>query len=111
MKKVFCFTLVVLLAAAWSFAKDEQKATLSTQQGHYCPHCDVQLRQMLVKVGERTCRACKGKGWYGYGRTKEECRRNRTLSDPCNYCGGRGVEDIRGYRWVCPRCQGRFNVR
>ena len=103
MKKVFCFTLVVLLAAAWSFAKDEQKATHSTQQGYYCPHCDVQLRQKLVKVGERTCRACKGKGWYGYGRTKEECRRNRTLSDPCNYCGGRGVEDIKGYRWGLPK--------
>ena len=72
MKKLFCFMVVALLAIAWSFAKNEQKAAHPTQQGYYCPHCDVQLRQMLVKVGERTCRACKGKGWYGYGRTKED---------------------------------------
>ncbi|MDE6150674.1 MAG: hypothetical protein K2G12_01600 [Prevotella sp.] len=108
---MFCFIIIALLATAWSFAKEEQKVTNPAQQGYYCTRCDVQLRQMLVKVGERTCRACKGKGWYGYGRTKEECRKNGTLSDPCNYCGGRGVAEIKEYRWVCPRCQGRFNVR
>ncbi len=71
--------IVAMLAIAWTFAKDEQKTKSPSQQGYYCPHCDVQLRQMLVKVGERTCRACKGKGWYGYGRTKEDARRNGSM--------------------------------
>lgn len=31
MKKLFCFMVVALLAIAWSFAKDEQKAAHPTQ--------------------------------------------------------------------------------
>lgn len=99
---------IAIFTMALSFAEDKQETNVPMQQACYCPHCDVQLRQMLVKVGERTCRACKGKGWYGTGRTREEMRRNGTLSDPCNYCGGRGVVDVKDYRWVCPNCQGRF---
>ncbi len=108
MKKLFCIMFIAIFTMALSFAEDKQETNVPMQQACYCPHCDVQLRQMLVKVGERTCRACKGKGWYGTGRTREEMRRNGTLSDPCNYCGGRGVVDVKDYRWVCPNCQGRF---
>ncbi|MGN1214174.1 MAG: hypothetical protein ACI4TR_04690 [Bacteroidaceae bacterium] len=107
MKKLLCLAVVAIMAAAWSFATDKRETPQPTQE-YQCPYCKVQLRHTLVVVNTRTCNACKGKGWYGYGRTKEACRRNGTLCDPCNYCDGRGRQEVKDYRWVCPRCQRRF---
>ncbi|MCM1079859.1 MAG: hypothetical protein NC344_09140 [Bacteroidales bacterium] len=110
MKKLFCIIMIAVTAMAWTSAKESRTAETTSPQGYYCPNCDVQLHQALVKVGEKRCRQCNGKGWYGYGRTKDACRRNGTLCDPCNYCGGRGVQPIKDYRWVCPRCQVRYRI-
>lgn len=100
--------MAAMVAIAWTWANEKQKTETTSIQEYYCPHCNVQLQQAYVKVGERRCGQCKGKGWYGYGHTKEECRKNKTLCDPCNYCEGKGIQDIKDYRWVCSKCQGIF---
>lgn len=111
MKKLFLVIVVAMVTIVWAFAKDEPKKEAASQQGYYCPRCNVELREAYVQIGTKRCTACKGKGWYGYGRTREEMRRNGSLCDPCNYCGGKGVEPIKGFRWVCPQCQARYNIR
>lgn len=101
MKKTLFFIVFAVFAVVLAFAKEGQRIEIKGQSEYYCPHCNVKLRQAYVKVGERTCRACNGRGWYG-------SKKYGTYTNPCNYCGGRGVVDVKAFRWVCPNCQGRF---
>lgn len=68
-----------------------------------CPRCGKPMVRHDGKY-EVKCKECKGKGWYGFGKTKEEARKNRTLQDPCNYCGGKTTKTLEGKHWECPRC-------
>ena len=44
-----------------------------------------------IPKGKTRCSACKGEGWYGQSKDKEEARRHpATFTDPCNYCNGKG---------------------
>lgn len=81
--------------------------TSSSQEEHKCLQCiNQRLEQRYITVGWKKCEQCNGKGWFGEkGKSKEECRRNKTLADPCPYCKGKGKQEIKDWRWVCPRCK------
>lgn len=72
-----------------------------------CPHCSKPMVRRDGKY-EIECKECKGKGWYGLGKNKEEARKNRTLQDPCNYCGGKKTKTLEGKHWECLRCKQAF---
>lgn len=112
MKKCFIVMALAATIAAWAgTGKSESNNNLGTesvvlQTERKCLQCPNQkLEERLVTVGWKKCDKCNGNGWYGYGKTKEECRKNRSLCDPCNYCQGKGKQPIKDWRWVCPRCK------
>lgn len=71
----------------------------------YLQCANQKLEQRYITVGWKECKQCHGKGWFGeYGKSKEECRKNKTLADR-PYCNGKGKKEIKDWRWVCPRCK------
>lgn len=112
MKKLFLILVLIVATLAWA-AKPNTSESVKTktfqQVEKYCPDCKTKLVERYVKVGKKECQGCKGKGWYGTAnKTKEQCRRDGFLCDPCNYCHGKRYEPIMGWRWVCPDCNKRY---
>lgn len=110
MKKLLIIISISFITLVCVFAKTEEVPMNVATKGYTCPYCNVDLIHKYIEVGRETCRACKGKGWYGTHRTKEESREKGVLCDPCNYCNGKCTQPIKDYRWVCPSCYTKFKI-
>ena len=98
-KKVI-FTIIVF-SIPISLLSQSNNSRQKESSDYICPYCKEKLKYAYVIIGEKDCIACHGKGRYGY--------KDLVVSDPCNYCHGTGKNYDRGFRWVCPECQRRFD--
>ena len=113
MKKIMFLFALAASVAVWAgngrsgTSTNSSAKTKTAQEEHKCLQCPNQkLEERYITVGWKKCKECMGKGWFGEkGKSKEECRKNKTLADPCPYCNGKGKKAIKDWRWVCPRCK------